>query len=89
MQTKHIAVQGNLSEKSFQQKITVGVLAFALPIKHPGLPYFENAFIGSPIKLGDLNGFMLLLYKKKKHFKFNLVAGFKFPRLLQQTDYFS
>lgn len=66
MQTKHIAVQGNLSEKSFQQKITVGVLAFALPIKHPALPYFENAFIGSPIKLEDLNGFMLLLYKRKE-----------------------
>ncbi len=53
MQTKHIAVQGNLSKKSFQRKITVGIFAFALPIKHPGLSSFENAFRESTTKLEE------------------------------------
>lgn len=55
MQTKHIAVQGNLSEKRFEQKITVGIFAFALPIKHPGLSSLENAFRGSPMKAEEQN----------------------------------
>lgn len=49
MQSKHIAVQGNLSEKS-SQKITEGVFSFALPIKHPRLSSFEKRFRGNPLK---------------------------------------
>lgn len=47
MQTEHIAVQGNVSEKSFQEKITEGVFAFALTFTHSGFSSFEilSAFL--------------------------------------------